>query len=138
MSFDIASATVYHELNEGSFLHLTDPRGVKLYNADKKPVGVTLYGRNSERGIAAARAVGNQRLADRFRGGAPTTIEVNEQNNAEILAACTGPWTWTELDGQPFPHNLDNARRFWNDERFRRWRDQAEEYISSEANFMKG
>lgn len=139
MAFDIAGATVFDQMNRGAFFHLTDGAGNPLYDSDKNAVGVTLRGRNSHEGIEASRAVGNKRLQEaRQPGGAKMTVEGNERMNAEILAACTVSWTFTELDGQPFPCNLANALKFWSDDRFRRWRDLADEFISAEGNFTKG
>lgn len=139
MSFDISSASSFSQLSEGAFLHFTDPQGKPLYDAvnGTTAVGVTLRGRNSAEGLEASRRIGNKRLSEASRGRAQMTVESNEANTAEVLAACTVSWTFDQLDGQPFPCNPDNARRFWSDDRFRRFRVQAEEFIDGEANFTK-
>ncbi len=138
MSFDISTATAPN-LDAGTFMHLADASGALLYDDNKQPVGITMRGRNSREGLAAARAIGNRRLNEMRRPGSqPTTVESNERTSNEILAGCTISWTFTELDGQPFPCTPENVFKFWSDDRFRRWRDQADAFIDSEANFLKG
>lgn len=134
--FDIASA-LQPRIDEGSFLQFLDAAGLPMVDADKKPIGVTLRARNSVRGLAQLRANVNQQLADRQRTGSTfRTMEQNEASEAEILVACTVSWTFEQLDGQSFPCNEQNARKFWNDDRFIRFRNQAESFIGAEANFM--
>ena len=137
--FDIASASAFERLNQGAFMALTDPHGQPLLDAEGQPVGIVMRGSNSREGLNASREIGNKRLSDSRRGGAtPMTVEKNEGTTNQILAACTVSWTFTEMDGKPFPCNLTNALAFWGDDRYRRWRDQADAWISSEANFTKG
>jgi hypothetical protein len=137
--FDIAAATAFDRLNEGAFMHLADANGQPLFDADKNAVGIVMRGSNSRAGIEASRLLGNRRLREARRGGSqPMTVETNEATTNEILAACTVSWTFTELDNQPFPCTPQNALTFWGDDRFRRWREQADTWISSEANFTKG
>lgn len=136
--FDIATVTAFDDLSRGAFLHLTHPSGAPIYDDAGQAVGVVLRGRNSMEGIEAARRVGNKRLSEARRpGGAQITVESNEAMNAEVLAVCTVSWTFDQIDGKSFPCNFQNALKFWQDERFRRWRNQAEEFIDSEANFTK-
>lgn len=134
MAFDIATQ-VAPNLNTGSFLHLTDPHGAPLYD-EGKPVGIVMCARNSVKGLAQMRANANQRMND-ARRGLSSGVERNEADSTEVLVACTVSWTFDEFDGQPFAFNADNARKLWGDDRFRRWREQADDFISSEANFMK-
>jgi hypothetical protein len=119
-------------------MHLTDSNGQPLFDDAKQPVGITMLGANSRAGLAASRELGNRRLRDQRRGGAtPMTVELNEGTTNDILTACTVSWSFTELDGAAFPCTPTNALKFWGDDRFRRWRDQADAWISSEANFFK-
>jgi len=135
--FDITS-TIEPKIDQGAFLQFTDATGFPLVDDDKKPVGVTLRARNSVRGLAQIRANGNQRIADARRTGTTLqTVEQSEAQDTDVLVACTVSWTFEQLDGVPFPCNEANARKFWADDRFVRFRNQAELFIVAEANFMK-
>jgi hypothetical protein len=135
--FDLASQ-VAPLLNTGAFLHLTAPSGAPLYDDEKLAVGVMLMARNSARGLEAIRANGNRRLSEARRtGGVRVTVESSESEMAELLVACTTGWSFTTLDGEDFPYSEANARKIWTDDRFKRWREAAEEFINSEANFTK-
>ncbi len=135
--FDLSSALA-PALDKGAFMQLTSPDGSPLFDANKVPVGITMRARNSSAGLAAMRASGNRRMDEARRvGRVKVTVESNEAEGTETLVACTVGWTFSVLDGQPFPFSEDNARRLWSDDRFRRWRDLAEDFVASEANFTK-
>jgi hypothetical protein len=136
MSFDVLIGTA-PRINEGAFYQLTDPSGAPLFDDEGNPVGITMLARNSAKGLAAMRANGNRRLAEARRTGTSMlTVESSEAEGTEVLVACTLGWTFDTLGGEPFPFSEANARKFWSDDRFRRWRAGAEDFFSSEANFM--
>lgn len=139
MTFDIGKirSSDYAALSEGGFMPFRGSNGLPLTD-DGKTVGVVLRGRNSREGLAAVRRNGNARLADARAGRLEASVERNEQEFAAVLAACTVSWTFDQLDGEPFPCTLENARRLWTDDRFRSDRERAEEFVSSDANFTKG
>ena len=140
MTFDIALARA-DLLEDGAFLQLTDAKNVPLFYADesgKHPVGIHMRARNSRIGLAAIRANGNKRLdVARKQGNFTTTVEGNEAETTELLVALTASWTFDTYEGAEFPCTPENARRFWSDDKNVRWRRDAEDFISSEANFMK-
>ncbi len=136
MSFDPVSVLA-PKINEGAFYHFTSPTGAPLYDSDKKAVGATLLALNSAKGLAAARANGNRRLAEARRSGTSNyTVQDSEMEGTDVLVACTTSFTFDTLDGEPFVFSPESARRFWADDRFRRWRNGAEAFYNSEANFM--
>jgi hypothetical protein len=135
MAYDI-SAAVAPALNSGAVMPLLDPAGVPIENEDGTPLTITLVARNSVKGLAALRANANRRMAE-ARRGQQSGVERNEADATEVLAACTIAWTIELLDGAAFSCTPDNARKLYSDDRFRRWREQADDFISSEANFIK-
>lgn len=137
MAFDIGTARA-PALNSGTFFQLTDPTGKPLADEKGMRVGVVLLSRNGMVGMAKARDLGNQRLA-KARAGTlnQSTVETNEAEGADILACLTKSWTFDTMDGEDFPCTPENALRFWSDDRNVRWRRDAEDFVASEANFMK-
>ncbi len=136
MSFDPVSVLA-PKVNEGAFYHFTSPTGAPIYDDQGAAVGATLLALNSTKGLEAARANGNRRLAEARRSGSSNyTVQDSEAEGTDVLTACTTGFTFDTLDGQPFPFTPANARRFWSDDRFRRWRQGAEAFYTSEANFM--
>lgn len=137
MAFDIGSVRAKF-LDEGSFFHLTDPTGKPLFDDKGLKVGVVLRSRNSQVGLAKIRELGNVRLA-KARAGTlnQSSVESNEAEGADMLAALTKSWTFDTLNGEDFPCTPDNALRFWNDDNNIRWRREAEDFVASEANFTK-
>jgi hypothetical protein len=137
MSFDIGTARA-PALNSGSFFQLTDPTGKPIVDEKGGRVGVVLLARNGAVGMAKYRDLGNQRLA-KARAGTlgQQTVETNEAEGSDILAALTKSWTFDLVDGEDFQCTPENALRFWSDDRNVRWRREAEDFVASEANFMK-
>jgi hypothetical protein len=139
MTFDIADGRA-DKLDDGCFLHLTNAKNIPLYADDgekKVAIGVVLRSRNSRVGLATARANGNKRLEiARKQGSFSTSVEVNETETTEMLVSLTVSWTFDTYEGRDFPCTPDNARTFWSDDKNVRWRRDAEDFISSEANFI--
>lgn len=136
--YDLMSG-VLPGLAAGVMMQLLGPSGEPIFDAEGKEVGVIIRGRNSSQGLEAMRLNGNRRLEQARRTGSSTvTVEAGESELTEVLVACTVGWTFDQLNGEPFPYSPENARRFWSDDRFRRWRSQADDFFSNEANFTKG
>jgi hypothetical protein len=137
MTFDVSTLSTLDQSNQGSFLAFTDPKtGAPVRDADKKEVGVTLRGRLSTAAINLQRNLMTRRL-EVGRRGQDTSLESIEEEGTDMLVACTVSWTFDVLDGKPFPFSPENARKFWSDDRFRRFREQANLFIGNEANFTK-
>ncbi|MDE2096246.1 MAG: hypothetical protein KGL39_03305 [Patescibacteria group bacterium] len=136
MSFDIAS-NVAPLINEGAFMPFQRPDGAPLVNDKNEPVGAYLRARNSAAALRKIRENGNRRLAEASRGTTELTVERSEADTTAVLVACTVRFVgFDQLDGRPFTGSDEDARRFWSDDRFRRERERAEQWISNEANFM--
>lgn len=136
-SFDIATNVAPH-LDTGTFMQFQTPAGAPLVNDDKEAVGVVLRARNSQLGLGQLRANGNRRIADAQSGLTNASVERGEGEMTELLVACTVEFRgFNVLDGEPVGSGPAFARKFWSDDRFKRERGRAEDWISSEANFMK-
>ena len=137
--FDIAT-NVAPYLDDGTFMQFQTPAGAPLVNGEKEPVGVVLRARNSSAGLAQLRANGNRRLQDAQAGVNKATVERGEADMTELLVSCTVEFRgFDQLDGAPVdPASPAFARKFWSDDRFKRERNRAEEWISDEANFTRG
>lgn len=140
MSFDISSLDIMTAQDQGAVMEVVDPRtGQVARGADGNPVTITLLGRYSAKARDTQRKLQNRRLdqARRGRSNNMTAEEIEAEAN-EILVACTVAWSFDSLDGQPFPCNEANARKFWNDPRFRHIREQADTFVATEGNFSNG
>jgi hypothetical protein len=139
MTFDLAKTLAAPLADEGAFMQFRTATGASAVNDAKERVGVYLRARNSQAGLAQVRANGNRRISAASRGNAQMTVESNEADMTELLVVCTVKFVgFTEMDGVPFdPVSPEAARRFWSDDRFRRERERAEDFISAEANFTK-
>lgn len=136
MAFDISKASNFEQASAGVPMEVLAPSGEPLRDGDGNVVTITLRGRLSREAQAAQRENANRRL-DLAKRGKDTTAETIEYEGTLLLAACTAAWSFTELDGQPFPFTPENARKFWADERFRGIREQANIFVANEQNFTK-
>lgn len=64
------------------------------------------------------------------------TQETLDAEDTELLVACTAGWSFTEMDGHPFPCTPVNARKFWTDRRFANWRAPAVGFFTGDHNFL--
>ncbi len=139
MPFDIVSG-VAPQLNTGTFMQFQNADSSPMVNDEKEPVGVVLLARNSQAGLAQVRENGNRRLADAQSGTNTATVQRSEAETADVLAAVTVEFRgFDQLDGVEIdPKSREFAKKFWSDDRFRRHRARAEDWIVNEANFTKG
>ena len=135
--FDIAKLDTLTLAEEGVPMPVVHPRTREPVKDNAgKPITVTLLGKNSDTARASFRRIGD-RASERAMRGMKPTPEDRERDDAEYLAACTKAWGFTELDGQPFPCNYDNAMRLWGDARFRWLREQALSFVMDEGNYLR-
>lgn len=135
MAFDISSVGLTAAADSGTFMAFIDPTtGLPATDSDNTPVGVSLRSRLSRAAQAKQRDISGRRI-EQARRGKDASVEQLEAEGTELLAALTVSWTFTELDGQPFPATYDNALKFWSDARFRGFREQANGWVADAANF---
>ncbi len=135
--FDIAKLDIATASDEGRPMPIRNPRGEVVRHESGDPVTINLLGRHSERARAKERELANRRL-EAAKMGKQRTPEDFEVEAVEYLQACTVGWSFTEMDGKPFPCTPENAKKFWSDRRFSNIRVQADNWISEDANFMRG
>jgi hypothetical protein len=136
MGFDISKVGLTEAASNGALMVFTDPStGLPLIDDEtQQKIGVTLRSRLSQAGQAKAREQQARRL-EQARRGKDASVEQMDAEAAEFLAALTASWTFTELDGQPYPFSYENALKFWSDPRFRAQREQANAWVNDSANF---
>jgi hypothetical protein len=136
MAFDIAKASNLDIADQGVFLPFIDGAGHSVKDDLQDDVGVVIRSRLSTVGQRVQREQASKRLEESRRGKSPGVDEL-EAEVTELLANLTVSWTFDSLDGQPFPCTIENARKFWADPRFRGFRERANGFVATEANFTK-
>lgn len=137
MSFDISKFDTRNKSEAGVEMKIFSPvTGKPFTDSDGKEITITLRGRNSRQYKDAQRVVVERRIERQARGVNSTPADL-QQDDADILAACTVTWTFTEMDGQPFPPTPENATQFWHSERFPWIVDQASRFIANDGNFLE-
>lgn len=135
MAFDISKVGLTASADSGVFMAFIDPTtGLPALDDAGAAVGVTLRSRLSRAAQAKQRDISARRI-EQARRGKDASVEQLESEGAELLAALTVSWTFTELDGAAFPATYDNALQFWADPRFRAFREQANGWVADAANF---
>jgi hypothetical protein len=134
--FDIASLDTRSRSEEGVPMTLVHPktRG-PVPRADGSTVNITLLGRCSDTYREKQRELA-EKAAEKASRGIRRSREEIEQDDIELLVACTRDWSIDSMDGQPFPFSKDNARRLWGDTRFLWLRDQAVAHVQTDGNFL--
>lgn len=144
MSFDLNSLDTLTASEAGAEMSILHPRtGLPILKpkADPndprpaQPYAIRLHGRNSTQYREAQRAL-NERRADMAARGIIRTADEFEQDDIDLLVACTKGWDLDQLDGQPFAFSHENARKLWSDRRFLSLRDRAVKFILDDANFL--
>lgn len=134
--FDIGRLETLTKSEKGVKMELIHPASMsQVLREDGEPVTITLLGANSEAFREAQRQVQDRR-ATRVAKGAKTTTDDVRGEDFHILMACTVDWTFDKLDGQPFPFNRENSRKFWGDRRFDWIFRAAIVFIVQEGNFL--
>ncbi len=109
--------------------------GTPIMIAEGVPLTITLLGRSSRQFQATLRSIQDERARMRREGDQITTQTMFDEDTT-TLSACTVAWTFTEMDGAPFPCNKANARRLWLDPEFLFVREAALAFIVRDANFL--
>lgn len=100
---------------------------------DGKPVTITLRGRDSDAFQKSIRSRADARMQSRQRVG--MTVSAIESEGIETLADCTVDWDGIMVDGEVLPCNRANAIKLYT--RFPWLREQADQFISERANFLR-
>jgi hypothetical protein len=134
--FDLASLDTRTRSEAGVPMTVVHPktRG-PVSRADGTVVTITLLGRCSDTYRDKQREL-NERNAEMASRGIRQGRDEREQDDIELLVACTRAWTFDQLDGVDFPCTPENARRLWGDTRFLWLRDQSISHIQTDGNFL--
>lgn len=138
MSLDFTQFDTVAAAEQGAAMKVRHPTTgeILLYQTrdGKEPVTLTIFGEDSERCRAALRAVRNRRMET--QRSAKVSAESLENEDYEILAACTGGWKGISLDGkEETPATPENIRAAYK--RFPWLFEQANAFRTDRANFLK-
>lgn len=133
---DISILDVATAANAGRQMEVRNANGQVLRDAAKKPITITLLGQYSDAVQAYDTKVTNRRFDAAAKGMTKITKEELKEEATDRLVVATKAWDFSELDGKTFPCTPENARLLWDDLRFGHLRDQAVQFINSDANFM--
>ncbi len=136
MGFELSQLGTKTKSEAGVPMKIINPAtGGLFYDDEKKPVTITLKGRNSQAQRAALRVVQDRRITRQARDVRPTEEETKE-DEIDLLCAITVDWSFTTLDGKPFPPTPENIRAFWADERFTWILEAASRFALNDGNFL--
>lgn len=136
MSFDIAGLDSSAPSDEGRDMELLRMDGTVVRDGEGKIITITLRGRLSRAVQNADREIQMKRL-ENARRGRRSTLQDAEDELTETLVAATKAWAFGAMDGQPFPCNPENARKFWTDPRFVHVREQGVVFMREDARFTQ-
>jgi len=134
--FDLTSLNTTKACNAGADVEIRHP----VTNA---PLGIKIrvLGRDSDTFKEYTRDTLNTRLRreamaqKRGKDADLRTVEVIEQENMDLLVACTTGWSGVVLDGKELPFEESNVRKVYKE--YPWIYDQVNEAIGSLENFLK-
>jgi hypothetical protein len=117
----------------GRSLHIASPKSGKLwYHPDGRPVTIKFVGPDSDTVKIIHRRLqddANEKAAGAQNSKGPDARDVQEQRNADDLAACCRGWDLPPIDGETLTFSLVNAKKFFRDPRFKRVAIQCTEFV---------
>lgn len=134
--FDLTSLNTTKACNAGAFVEIRHP-------VTNVPLGMTIrvLGRDSDTFKEHTRDTLNTRLrreamaAKRGKDADLRTVEVIEQENMDLLVACTLEWSGVIVDGKELPFDEVNVRKVYKE--YPWIYDQVNEAIGTLENFLK-
>lgn len=107
-------------------------------NGQEMPgVEITLKGLDSEVFRKLTRKFADKRIEGMMkgrRGVATLTSSMMEDEQVQVLTACTIGWKGLVMNGKPFEFSPANAKTLYN--QFSWLRDQVDEFINDRKNFL--
>jgi len=131
---DLADLDVSKTSNEGAVMELIHPvNKAVLLDENKKPMYIRVAGKYSDSYRSAQRKVTNRRL--KARGKIKLTAEELEVEAIDILARCVLDWNIV-IDKKRPECTVENVRAVLSDDRFPWIKEQLDDFIDDDANFM--
>lgn len=116
-------------------MEVRDTFGNVLRHADGRPFTVTLYSRDSSQFLDTSRRQQDIRLQQTLRTRIPTAAAVADKDAIELLVAVTKSWDII-LNGKPAETTPESYRAVYT--KYRRLREQVDEFLGNPANFTQG
>lgn len=134
MAFDLTKAAGL-ALKDTYELQLKNPVSEELlFDDDKKAVTITLYGKSSKQYRNAVTAMQNRELRRKLKKDSATAEQIQEESTS-LLVACSATST-LEIDGVAV-NDKDSFKQLYTDVRFSWIRDQVDEALGDQSNFLQ-
>lgn len=131
---DLAAMDTVKGSNEGFEVRIYHPG-----TNEDLDISITVLGKDSDAFQKVSRSQNKKRMAKLqkggFRGSASVPVEEIEQDNIDLLAACTIGWSGVIIEGKEIPFTVDNAAMVYG--RFPWIKEQVDTAIGDRANFIK-
>lgn len=134
MAFDITKVSGL-ALKDTYELQLKNPATEELlFDDEGKAVTITLYGKSSKQYRNAVTAMQNRELRRKFKKDSATAEQIQDESTG-LLVACSATST-LEIDGVAV-NDKDSFKQLYTDARFSWIRDQVDEALGDQSNFLQ-
>ena len=142
----LSDLSTSEKANKGAFLHLTHPADPSehLFSEDKKPVGFTMLGMDSDVAVAQSYALTDRILDPKAKNAKVTAAQSDEEAAASLAALVRGegwniPQGWIDGtdDDTPSQFSTENVVKMFNNKGVKWVREQANRFAGTRANFLK-
>ncbi len=135
--FEIQGVKPLSKYNEGSKMLIRNPDNTPaVVGEDKTQLYIVLRSRFSDAAKAAQWGVQDERMKAANRG---VRQDLNSamlfQDQTDSLVACVVGWNLIGADGQPIDCTRDNADKLFSNPLYAHIREQAQEFVNTNANF---
>lgn len=128
---DLSKLDLQTAADEGAVMELRHPSTHEILVDDGEPVTITLLGQDSRKWKQMVRQNLDKRLKKNRQVLKSAQIE---EENIDILAACTLAWTGIEYDGEVLECNRANAKKVYSNVS---WiLEQAMDFTGERSNYL--
>lgn len=133
---DLSEIKITEKSNEGARMEVIHPvSGSIIMDGENKPMWVMVAGRHSDHYVKSSRKVMDRRLKNSRGKKINLSSEQIENESTETLARCVLDW-YIIVDGKVPGKTFEEVYAVLMDPRFRFLRDQIDEFVDDESNFI--
>lgn len=124
--------------NDGVAMQIRHPTTFEvMHNADGSPVEIVMRGSTSRAFREGVRRINRLRAEQQLSTEQLEDPQFIYETDTILLVNCTASWNFDELaPDEPLPFSEENARKLWSDERFDYLRNQAQQFMLNNGNFL--
>ena len=124
--------------DEGMVIELYHPvTRAPLLTDEKEKITVTVLGKYSDMYQSLQRKSNDRRLNQRGGGRLKISAAELEAEATDLLANCITAWFGIELDSKPLDCNYANSMLLLEDRRYGWFREQIDDAVADDGNFIK-